>query len=666
MEHKPVHQEEPICALATASGIGAIAVIRISGQDAIAIVNTVFKGRNLNNVPGHTVHFGTIRDGDTVVDEVLATVFRAPSSFTKEDAVEISCHGSDYIVRTILKLLIRGGARMARPGEFTQRAFLNGQFDLVQAEAVADLIAADSEASHRTALHQLRGGFSKQLASLREELIHFASLVELELDFGEEDVEFAGRDDLRELIHRLNRSLTPMIESFDFGNALKEGIPVAIIGAPNVGKSTLLNALLNEEKAIVTDIAGTTRDVIEDTLVIGGIKFRIIDTAGIRETQDVVESIGIERSKKAMEGADIILMLFDSDDNRKELEALSEGVSEGKKIIWVRNKVDLEGSSEPGPVLDNKPQFGDLKRLTGKIPDKVLENARDLRQNATDAEALLWSLLRDRQVNQLKFRRQHPVEEGFVIDFFCAEYRLGVELDGDVHNGPDPQLYDEARTERLEELYGVQIVRLSNQEVLSDPNRSIRIIVDAIESRKVQLENRQTSGEKFSSGDGNKLAGLPLSFEERGPGGEVSLHSEDLTPTLSSKERELEISDTPESQTRQRNSPLASEETALRGEVLPISARNGTGLDALRASISASATSKSQSGTVVTNLRHYEHLVKTHQALNEVLEGLDDGITGDFLAQDIRLALYHLGEITGTIVADDLLANIFSKFCIGK
>lgn len=368
MKNTVVHQEEAICALATANGIGAIAVIRVSGLRAIEIVNGFFKGKDLTQVKSHTVHFGSIRDNDDVIDEVLVTVFRSPASFTKEDSVEISCHGSDYIIRRILKLLVKGGARVAKPGEFTQRAFLNGQFDLVQAEAVADLIAADSEASHRAALHQLRGGFSKQLASLREELIHFASLVELELDFGEEDVEFAGRDDLRSLINRLQKSLQPLIESFDFGNALKEGVPVAIIGAPNVGKSTLLNALLNEEKAIVTAIAGTTRDVIEDTMVLGGIKFRFIDTAGIRETKDVVEAIGIERSKKVMAKADIILLLFDSGETFHELEPLIEGIPDEKKVIWVRNKVDI--TSPPDGVLGISAATGQgLEELKHRITE---------------------------------------------------------------------------------------------------------------------------------------------------------------------------------------------------------------------------------------------------------------------------------------------------------
>ncbi|RDB07994.1 tRNA uridine-5-carboxymethylaminomethyl(34) synthesis GTPase MnmE [Runella aurantiaca] len=464
-------QQEPICALATASGVGAIGVIRVSGEGTFEVVNQIFKGKDLRKVETHTLHFGTIRDGETIVDEVLVAVFKSPKSFTKEDTVEISCHGSDYIIRQILKLLVRSGARLAGPGEFTQRAFLNGQFDLVQAEAVADLIAADSAVSHRTALNQLRGGFSKKLTSLREELIHFASMVELELDFGEEDVEFANRDDLKRLIISLQTAIAPLIESFDFGNALKEGVPVAIIGAPNVGKSTLLNALLNEEKAIVTAIAGTTRDVIEDVLYVNGIKFRIIDTAGIRETEDIVESIGIERSKRAMNQADIVLMLFDSDETLAEVETLAEGLEEKKKVIWVRNKADLTTPNPPwdGPVL---------------------------------------------------------------------------------------------------------------------------------------------TGEGFKSA-------FP---ERRGDRGEVT-----------------------------------------------ISAKTGEGIEALKEALVASNyLANAASDTVVTNLRHYEHLVKTQQALTDALNGLEMGITGDFLAQDIRVALHHLGEITGQIVNDDLLANIFSKFCIGK
>ncbi len=438
-------QLETICALSTPQGIGAIGVIRVSGERTFEIVNKIFKGKDLTKVDSHTIHFGTIRDGGVIVDEVLIAVFKTPKSFTKEDVVEISCHGSDYIIRYILKLLLQNGCRMAQAGEFTQRAFLNGQFDLVQAEAVADLIAADSEAAHKTAMNLMRGGFSNQLKVLREELIHFASLVELELDFGEEDVEFAERDDLKSLILKIQNFLKNLIDSFDAGNVIKEGLPVAIIGPPNAGKSTLLNVLLNEERAIVTEIAGTTRDVIEDVLFIDGIKFRFIDTAGIRETKDVVESIGIERSKDAMRRAEIVLLLSDSQDSNEDF--ISE--FDEDKIIRVRNKIDLVAKAE------------------------------------------------------------------------------------DVDN-------------------------------------------------------------------------------------------------------------------------------------LGISAKNNIGIDELKAAIVTKAKLKKQADTMLTNLRHYEHLVKSNEALTEVLNGLDIGITGDFLAQDIRLSLHHLGEITGAISSDDLLANIFSKFCIGK
>lgn len=438
-------QLETICALSTPQGIGAIGVIRVSGERTFTIVNKIFKGKDLTKVDSHTIHFGTIRDGGLIVDEVLIAVFKTPKSFTKEDVVEISCHGSDYIIRYILKLLLQNGCRMAQAGEFTQRAFLNGQFDLVQAEAVADLIAADSEAAHKTAMNLMRGGFSNQLKILREELIQFASLVELELDFGEEDVEFAERDDLKSLISKIQDFLKNLIDSFDAGNVIKEGLPVAIIGPPNAGKSTLLNILLNEERAIVTAIAGTTRDVIEDVLFIEGIKFRFIDTAGIRATKDVVESIGIERSKDAMRRAEIVLLLTDNqiinEDFKLDLEE--------DKIIKVRNKIDL---------AEQKENF----------------------------------------------------------------------------------------------------------------------------------------------------------------------------------------------------------------EGLNISAKNNIGIDALKTAIVAKAKVKKQADTMLTNLRHYEHLVKANDALTEVLNGLDIGITGDFLAQDIRLSLHHLGEITGAISSDDLLANIFSKFCIGK
>jgi len=461
-------QLDPIAALATAPGIGAIAVIRVSGQDAISITSRFFRGRDLIRQASHTAHFGTLRNRpdavgeETIIDEVLVTIFRAPRSFTKEDVVEISCHGSEFIIQQILRRLTEEGVRLARPGEFTQRAFLNGQFDLVQAEAVADLIASDSDASHRAALTQLRGGFSRQLKTLRQQLIDFVALVELELDFGEEDVEFAHRDQLRQLMLDIRRVLHPLIESFSTGNAIKNGVPTVIVGKPNAGKSTLLNALLNEEKAIVSDIPGTTRDVIEDELFIDGIRFRLIDTAGLRQATDTIEAIGIERTQQKMRDASLVIYLFDGlniapTDLR---DAVAEVRTSGKPYLLIGNKLDA---------------------------------------------------------------------------------------------------------------------------------------IDA--GRKEELE------------------------------------------------------------------AIASE------PIVWISAARHTHLDELKAALSARVRTDAavQTGSaVVTNARHYEHLTGTDNALARAITGLDTGVTPDWLAMDLRVALQHLGELTGEITTDDLLDSIFSKFCIGK
>lgn len=458
-----MYQLDPIAALATAPGIGAIAVIRVSGEGAIDTTNRMFRGKDLTKQESHTAHFGTLRNGqDGIIDEVLVTVFRSPKSFTKEDVVEISCHGSEFIIQQILRRLTQEGVRLARPGEFTQRAFLNGQFDLVQAEAVADLIASDSDASHRAALTQLRGGFSKQLKALRQQLIDFVALVELELDFGEEDVEFAHRDQLRQLMGDIRRVLHPLIESFSAGNVIKNGVPTVIVGKPNAGKSTLLNALLNEEKAIVSDIPGTTRDVIEDELFIDGIRFRLIDTAGLREATDTIEAIGIERTQQKMRDAALVVYLFDG-----------LNVSPDELRVAVD---ELRGLGKPYLLVGNK--------------------------------------------------------------------------------------------------------------------------LDAIdEMRRRQLEG--VVGEK----------------------------------------------------------------------VTWISAVNQSGLNELKAALSARVrtdTAVQVGSAVVTNVRHYEHLTGTDDALARALTGLDSGVTPDWLAMDLRVALQHLGELTGQITTDDLLNSIFSKFCIGK
>ncbi len=453
-----MHLHDTIIAPATAPGVGAIAVIRLSGPEAISLTNKVFKGKNIEEQPSHTIHFGTIRNDDnTILDEVLVSIFKGPNSFTKENVVEISTHGSPYIVQQVIQLLISKGARSAKPGEFTQRAFMNGQFDLAQAEAVADLINADSEAAQQAALNQMRGGFSNEIKHLRERLIHFASLIELELDFGEEDVEFADRDDLKELIEKLLSNINPLLESFKLGNVIKEGIPTVIAGKPNAGKSTLLNKLLNEEKAIVSNIPGTTRDFIEDEINIEGIKFRFIDTAGLRHTDDTVEAIGVERTKEQMGKASLVIYLFDVNTTSRDelLEEIETLKANGKPFLLVGNKID-EGA------------------------------------------------------------------------------------DLSVYDGIDHLIYISAsEATKIEDL---------KSELL----------------KAVQLDS-------FHTGD-----------------------------------------------------------------------------------------------TVVTNLRHYEGLLNTKESLLRVINGLADNITGDFLAMDIRQALHHLGELTGEITTDDLLDNIFSKFCIGK
>lgn len=377
--------QDSIVALATPSGAGAISVIRISGQDAITIGASVFqsvKGKDLKQQKSHTIHLGHIIDEARILDEVLVSVFKGPHSYTGENTVEISCHGSTYIQQQIIQLLLRKGCRMANAGEFTLRAFLNGKLDLSQAEAVADLISSDNEASHQIAMQQMRGGFSNEIAQLREELLNFASLIELELDFSEEDVEFADRSQFYALLNRIEFVLKRLIDSFAVGNVIKNGIPVAIVGEPNVGKSTLLNVLLNEERAIVSDIAGTTRDTIEDELVIGGIGFRFIDTAGIRETQDVVESIGIKKTFEKIAQAQVVLYLFDclkfrvqSTENIIEIEKIKNQFPL-KPLVVIINKVELLTDEE---VTKIKKQFDSLNVILKMISAKENLGIEDLK-----------------------------------------------------------------------------------------------------------------------------------------------------------------------------------------------------------------------------------------------------------------------------------------------
>ncbi|MDZ4668542.1 MAG: tRNA uridine-5-carboxymethylaminomethyl(34) synthesis GTPase MnmE [bacterium] len=452
--------EETICALATPAGVGAIGVIRVSGNHAIEMVNQIFKGTNLEEALSHTLHFGKIMEDTVVIDEVLASVFVAPKSYTGEHTIELSCHGSPYIQQRILELLIKRGARLAQPGEFTLRAFLNKKLDLSQAEAVADLIASNSEMSHKTAMNQMRGGFSKEIMLLKEQLVNFASLIELELDFSEEDVEFASRPELKSLVQKLFGLIQSLVQTFKMGNAIKNGVPTVIAGRPNAGKSTLLNALVKEERAIVSAIAGTTRDTIEEAFVIDGIVFRLIDTAGIREhTSDVIESIGIEKTHEKIRQASIVLYLFD---------------------VLETSLVQLEAELLPFSSMD------------------------------------------------------------------------------------------------------LVLIPIGN---------------------KIDLADAKQIREKFS----------------------------------------------------------------VRTDILYLSSKDQTGMEQLNARLKQ-VIDKDQinNDVILTNVRHYQALSLAGESLQNVLESMSIGRSGELLAFDIRKSIFHLGEIVGDITTDDLLENIFSKFCIGK
>lgn len=373
---------DTICALSTPNGMGAIAVIRISGPKAINLVGSVFS-KNIAQATSHTAHFGLIKDEENVIDEVLLCVFHKNQSFTGEETVEISCHGSVFIQQAVLQLLLKQGCRMAEPGEFTMRAYMNGRFDLAQAEAIADLIASRSAAAHRMALTQMRGGVSKQLAELRQQLIDFAALIELELDFSEEDVEFADRTRLKMLITEILRVIDKLRKSFQLGNAIKNGIPVAIVGAPNVGKSTLLNALLNEDKAIVSEIPGTTRDFIEDEIIIQGVSYRFVDTAGLRETTDVIENLGIERSFKKTSEASVVLYLLDDRNTNPEqtiaeLHAFQSSFITTQEFIVVVNKLDLSTQqldflAKFNPVFISAKEQTNLDLLIARIASGAIQ-----------------------------------------------------------------------------------------------------------------------------------------------------------------------------------------------------------------------------------------------------------------------------------------------------
>ncbi|TYB79748.1 tRNA uridine-5-carboxymethylaminomethyl(34) synthesis GTPase MnmE [Bizionia myxarmorum] len=448
-----MNQNDTIVALATASGAGAIAVIRLSGTDAITIAEDCFrsvsKAKKLSKQKTHTIHLGHIVDDTREIDEVLVSVFKNPNSYTGEDVVEVSCHGSHYIQQQIIQLFLRNGCRMADAGEFTLRAFLNGKLDLSQAEAVADLIASDNEASHQIAMQQMRGGFSSEIAKLREELLNFASLIELELDFAEEDVEFADRTQFRELVERITFVLKRLIDSFAVGNVIKNGIPVAIVGEPNVGKSTLLNALLNEERAIVSEIAGTTRDTIEDEISIGGMGFRFIDTAGIRETQDVVESIGIKKTFEKIEQAQVVIYLFDAEQFqvqsskfKVELEKIKNKYPL-KPLLVIANKIDkvddillaqMQTEIPEIQLLSAKSGFG-VEQLTdsllGLVNTGALRNNETIITNTRHYDALLKAL---EEIQKVKYGLDSGLPSDLMaIDIREALYQFGL-ITGNVTN----------------------------------------------------------------------------------------------------------------------------------------------------------------------------------------------------------------------------------------
>jgi tRNA modification GTPase len=448
-----MNHQDTIVALATASGVGAIAIIRLSGDQAIVIADRFFtsikNNKSLSDQKSHTLHLGRIVDQGRTIDEVLVSVFKNPNSYTGENTIEISCHGSSYIQQEIIQLFIRNGCRMADPGEFTLRAFLNGKLDLSQAEAVADLISSDSEASHQVAMQQMRGGFSNEIKLLREQLLNFASLIELELDFAEEDVEFADRAEFKKLIARIQLVLKRLIDSFAVGNVIKNGIPVAIVGEPNVGKSTLLNALLNEDRAIVSEIAGTTRDAIEDEIIIDGVAFRFIDTAGIRETKDIVESIGIKKTFEKIGLAQVVIYLFDAEKSKVESQKLKVEIEilknkhPQKKLIIIANKADKISADELAVLKTEIPELIAISakqkqgietmtnQLTSLINTGALHNNETIVTNSRHYDALLKAL---NEINKVDEGTQLGIPSDLLaIDIRESLYYFGL-ITGEVTN----------------------------------------------------------------------------------------------------------------------------------------------------------------------------------------------------------------------------------------
>ena len=598
-----------ICAPATIPGTGAISIIRVSGKEALAIADKVIdtKGVPIAETEGYRLRYGTVFEADgSVLDNVIVSVFHAPHSYTGENSVEISCHASRFIVNKILELLVNAGACIAAPGEFTRRAFVNGKMDLAQAEAVADVIASQSAASHRVAMNQLKGGFSSELKVLREKLLTMTSLLELELDFSEEDVEFASRKELGQLVDDSLTHIGRLTASFSRGNAIKNGVPVAIVGATNTGKSTLLNALLGEERAIVSDIAGTTRDTIEETLNIDGILFRFIDTAGIRETDETIEKIGIDRTFKKLGEASVVLGMTDlSRGKAAVLEDADFILSKVNEMGGVKNVAAENDGSETGGAHPAETGGDSLAEMGGAHPAETDGAPLAGTDGASLAETGGTSLV--------ETGGAHAAETGGAPLVETSGASLA-ETDG---------------TSRSETSGASQHGHGDGQE------RKVVILVNKCDVAGDFY--RDDSGTGYGSGND-----LGKNMAEIGDNKNVN-HNNNIVSLIENKYDNC--------------------------KVIPISAKTGKGLSTLTKTLGeiGSEITGSTDETLVTNVRHYEALVRAASALERVRAGLHIAtLPPDLIAQDLREALYHLGEIVGEITTDETLGNIFRNFCVGK
>lgn len=611
------HFNTNICALSTPQGVGAIAIIRMSGNDTIDVIDKIFIPSGGKQAQPYLMRFGSIKDGGRLIDECLVATFNAPHSYTGENSAEIYCHGSSYIVKEIMALLFSYGIKLAEPGEFSKRAFLNGKLDLAQTEAVMDLISSETEAAHRVAMQQMKGGFSNELREMRNSLLDLVSMMELELDFSEEDVEFADRTQLNALLDKVSGKVSALIESFKLGNVIKNGVPVAIIGATNTGKSTLLNTLVGEERAIVSNIHGTTRDVIEDTVNLGGITFRFIDTAGIRETKETIEIIGIERTYKKLKQASVVIMVLDAtrpeyfESSLKNLSTRINGTNQ--QLIILINKADRllqtggntlqtgqeKQNAENGNnenqmyvVSTDTPAFSDLKDVDGVLCDNKL-NCKDNIQNISNL----------REVN--------------------AESGAG---------GPSDALQD--AYDDLSSKYLKNIGNVSDENKMQD-NATKKLPYSIPDSINMQIERIKQICNLSSS----------LSMPDR----KTNIEESNNVGTYCDNDKAPLLS------------PIA---------ILPVSAKHNIGIDSLKQLLTETRTANIEasqsSGTLVTNMRHYQALIDAKIALDRVDNGLKEQIPTDLVAQDIREALYHLGSIIGEINTEEVLGNIFSRFCIGK